>query len=228
MVLCIVALIVFAVLGIFSVRYRRLAEDAFGCVTRMVTLRPCDTKLDERIRAKILAKTLKFSPSLAGALNKHFHGLSWIFTALFFASLLYTAYGAYNLFTIGTCDPADPASCIFTPFLTNQTQTNQTLPDGKLPCGLTGFVEFYGAECPHCKKMMPIVEHVENETGVAFQKLEVWHNETNVGIMALHAEDITRDCGNMFVPAFLSLKTNKSVCGEMSADKLKRFILENG
>lgn len=226
MVLCIVALIVFAILGIFSVRYRRLAGDAFGCVTRMVTLRPCDTKLDERIRAKLLANTLKFSPSLAGALNKHFHGLSWIFTALFFASLAYTAYGAYNLFTIGTCDPTNPANCIFTPFLTNQT--NQTPTDGKLPCGLTGFVEFYGEECPHCKKMIPIVEQVEKETGVTFQKLEVWHNETNVGIMALHADDITRDCKFLGVPAFVSMKTNKSVCGEMSADKLKRFILENG
>jgi hypothetical protein len=30
------------------------------------------------------------------------------------------------------------------------------------------------------------------------------------------------------VPAFISLKTNKSVCGEMTADNLKQFILQNG
>jgi len=226
MVLCIVALVVFAFLGIFSVRYRRLAGEAFDCVVRMATLRPCDTKLDERIRAKMMAKTFKYSPAAAAALNKNFKALSWIFMILFFASLGYTIYGAYNLLTIGTCDPANPASCIFTPFFTNQT--NQPLPSDKPPCGLTGFVEFYGAECPHCKKMVPIVEQVEKDTGVTFQKLEVWHNETNVGIMALHADEITRDCGNMFVPAFLSLKTNKSICGEISADKLKQFILENG
>lgn len=222
MVLCIVALVVFAVLGIFSVSYRKLAIEAFDCVVRKVTLRPCESKLDERIRAKIIAHTLKFSPGVATAINKNFEALSMLFTIIFFVSLGYTIYGAYNLFTLGTCEPGS-GNCIFSSLV---NKTNQT---GLPPCGLQGFVEFYGAECPHCLKMIPIIEQVENETGVTFQKLEVWHNDTNRNIMLdYHAKDIERDCGFLGVPAFVSIKTNKSVCGEMSSDQLKQFILENG
>lgn len=225
MILCIVALVVFAVLGVFSVRYRQLAWEAFDCVARKVTLRPCETRLDERIRAKLIAKTMKYSPRTAALLSRHFEPLSFLFTILFFASMGYSAYGIYNLIMLGTCDPVS-GNCIFSPLIDNQT--NATIPPGKQPCGLTDFVEFYGEGCPHCKKMVPIVEQVEIETGVTFQKLEVWHNDTNRGIMLQYAGDIERDCGFLGVPAFISMKTNRSVCGEMSADRLKRFILENG
>ena len=223
MVLCFVALIVFALLGIFSVRYRKLAVEAFDCVLRKVTLRPCETKLDERIRAKIVGNTLKYSPKIASLINKNFELLSLIFTATFFMSLGYSAYSVYNLITLGTCDPVG-GNCVFATLI-NQTNKSQ---QGNVPCGLEGFVEFYGAECPHCKKMVPIVEQVERETGVIFQKLEIWHNDTNREIMLYHASDIERDCGFLGVPTFMSIKTNKSICGEVSAERLKRFILENG
>ncbi len=221
MVLCIVALVVFAVLGVFSARYRALAAEAFGCVFRMVTLRPCETGLNERIKAKIVGETLKRSPRAARAVNRHFEALSWVFTLLFFASLAYTAYGAYNLVTLGTCDPANPQNCVFAPQVKNGT----TIP----VCNITSaFIEFYGAECPHCLKMKPVVASVEEETGVVFVKLETWHNESNQGIMNYHAAEIERDCGFMGVPAFVSTKNRKAACGEMSADALKQFIIDNG
>ncbi len=220
MVLCLVALVIFAVLGIFSARYRALAREAFGCVFRMVTLRPCESGLNERIKAKVVGETLKRSPRAAKLVNHHFETLSFVFTVLFFVSLAYTAYGAYNLAVLGTCDPANPQNCVFAPKATNVTQN---------VCNITSaFIEFYGAECPHCLKMAPIVAQVEAETGVSIVKLEVWHNETNVGIMQYHATEIERDCDFMGVPTFVSTKNRKAVCGEMSAEKLTEFIRQNG
>jgi len=221
MVLCIVALVVFAVLSIFSAKYRPLAAEAFDCVFRKMTLRKCETGLDQRIKGEIIGKLMMHNEKAAGFVFKHFESISFAFTVLFFASMIYSGYSLYNLFTLGTCDPSS-GNCVLSS-LVNVTK-NTTLP----PCGLQGFIEFYGAECPHCLKMAPIVAKLENETGVNFTKLEVWHNESNVAIMQLHAADIERDCKFLGVPAFISLKTNKSVCGEMSADALKQFILQNG
>jgi hypothetical protein len=46
--------------------------------------------------------------------------------------------------------------------------------------------------------------------------------------MQFHAAEIERDCGFMGVPAFVSNKNRKAACGEMSAERLKQFIRENG
>ncbi|MFH0973565.1 MAG: thioredoxin family protein, partial [Candidatus Micrarchaeota archaeon] len=220
MVLCLVALVIFAVLGVFSARYRSLAREAFSCVFRMATLRPCESGLNERLKAKVVGEALKRSPRAAKAVNHHFETLSFVFTVLFFASLAYTAYGLYNLATLGTCDPVHPENCVFKPQATNATQN---------VCNITSaFIEFYGAECPHCLKMIPIVAQVEAETGVSIVKLEVWHNETNQQTMTFHANEIERDCGFMGVPTFVSTKNRKAVCGEMTAEKLKAFIAQNG
>lgn len=93
-----------------------------------------------------------------------------------------------------------------------------------LTAGNCTIVEFYGAECPHCKNMVPVVAQVENETGVNFMKLEVWHNTTNQDIFNHYADNVNRDCGMLGVPTFLSLGTNHSKCGEMSESDLKDFV----
>ena len=211
-------------MSIFSAKYRPLAAEAFDCVFRKMTLRKCETGLDQRIKGGIIGGLMVHNEKAAGFVFKHFESMSFTFTVLFFASMLYSGYSIYNLIVLGTCDPVS-GNCVFTPLLngtTNQTQ------DGKPPCGLEGFVEFYGEECPHCLKMKPILEQVEKETGVTFQKLEVWHNDTNREIMLLHTKEMERDCGFLGVPAFISMKTERAVCGEMTADKLKQFILQNG
>jgi len=76
--------------------------------------------------------------------------------------------------------------------------------------------------------MVPIVAQVENDTGVQFEKMEIWYNDTNKAFYRDYQDYITRDCGFLGVPTFLSLKTNRSICGEKSADELERFIIENG
>lgn len=228
MVLCFVALIVFAFLSIFSAKYRPLAAEAFDCTFRKITLRKCQTGFDEKIKSMVIGSLMMKNEGAAQFVFKHFESISLIFTLLFFASLGYSAYSIYNLVVYGTCDPVS-GNCVFAPFSLVNGSINETVNQtGKPPCGLEGFIEFYGAECPHCQKMKPILEKVENETGVVFTKLEVWHNETNREIMIMHASTIERDCKVLGVPAFYSVKTDKAVCGEMSEEQLKRFILQNG
>ena len=114
MVLCIVALVVFGILGIFSAKYRSLAGEAFQCVFRMVTLRPCESTLNERLKAQIVSKTLSFSPAVARGVNRHFEALSWVFILLFFASLAYSALGVYNYWAFGNCNgPGASGFCAF-------------------------------------------------------------------------------------------------------------------
>jgi hypothetical protein len=115
MVICIVALVVFSILGIFSARYRGLAKDAFKCVFLMVQFKPCNVQLEQKIKTKVTAK-LMIIPSLARFFYKNFKIISWIFTISFFASLIYSAYGIYNLLAIGRCDP-NSTSCEITSLL---------------------------------------------------------------------------------------------------------------
>lgn len=113
MVICIIALAVFGVLGIFSAYYRKLAKEALSCVKNMLLFKPCTTKFDEKIKSKVTVKLMRI-PSLARFFYKNFKVISWIFTISFFASMIYSAYGIYNLIVYKTCDPQNPSTCVIT------------------------------------------------------------------------------------------------------------------
>jgi hypothetical protein len=104
MAVCIAAFITFSILGLFSAKYRPLAKEAFGCVFKMVTFKPCDTKLNQRIKSKVTSKALKKNPKLGKFVFKHFNKISLIFVIIFFLSLSYSALAVYNLTVHGTCD----------------------------------------------------------------------------------------------------------------------------
>ena len=88
-------------------------------------------------------------------------------------------------------------------------------------------LEFYGAGCPHCTKMKPILEQVEKEAGVAFTKLEVWNDEKNHDIMLSFSGPIEDACGgSMGVPCFYNKKTKKALCGEVEKQELLDFAKE--
>jgi len=110
--ICIIALFVFAVLGIFSAKYRSLAKEAFRCTFLKMTFKPCDTQLDQRIKSKLVGRLLPKAPNLAKFIYKRFDILSTLFTLLFFASMIYSAYSLYNLAVHGTCDP-NATTCLF-------------------------------------------------------------------------------------------------------------------
>lgn len=113
MVLCIIAFFVFAIMSLFSAKYRPLARKSFDCVFRMFTFRPCDTGLDDQIKAELVSGLLKFSPGAAKILNRHFTLFSWIVVILSIASLAYSLFGLYNFYFYGNCDgPNATSACI--------------------------------------------------------------------------------------------------------------------
>ncbi|MFH1751571.1 MAG: hypothetical protein ABH821_01380, partial [archaeon] len=54
--ICIIALVVLAVLSVFSARYRPYAREAFNCVFRRLTLRKCNTSFDKKMKMKISSR----------------------------------------------------------------------------------------------------------------------------------------------------------------------------
>ena len=116
MVVCIIALVVFGILGIFSVSYRKLAKEAFDCVLRKVTFRKCHTALDKRLKSQITGSIVRKSPKAGKFIYRHFVVISWIFTILLIASFAYSGYSLYNYVKYGNCyGPESEGFCIFDP-----------------------------------------------------------------------------------------------------------------
>lgn len=114
--ICILALIVFGILGIFSATHRKIALEAFDCVFRRVTLRKCETGLDKRLKSQITGKVMKKNPKVARFTFKNFELISWTFTIIFILSLIYTIIGGYNYYLYGNCNGAnEDGFCVFDP-----------------------------------------------------------------------------------------------------------------
>ncbi len=79
-------------------------------------------------------------------------------------------------------------------------------------------LEFYGEECPHCIKMFEVSKKLAAETGLAFERNEVWHHPENEKKM--EPLDHGR-CGG--VPFFINTDTDKFICGEASYEELKNL-----
>jgi len=117
-------------MSIFSAKYRPLAKEGLRCVFRTITFKPCDTGLDDQIKATAVSGAFKVHPALAKFTNKNFTALSWVFVILTFASFILTAQAVWNLATVGTCDPANPSGCV----------VNQIRGDYGFFGGISGFV----------------------------------------------------------------------------------------
>lgn len=115
MVFCIIGLVIFGILGIFSAKYRAYAKEAWRCLKRQVTLRPCDTEFDKKIRAKIAGKFIRF-PKISKTVYKIFPALSWAMVIMLFVSIYWTGLGIYNTVQYGNCNgPGSHDFCIFDP-----------------------------------------------------------------------------------------------------------------
>jgi len=110
--ICFIALFVFGALSLFSAKYRPFFRASIDCVFRRLTLRSCNTTLEEQVKSETVAAILPRSAAAAKFVNTYWEAISWAFTILMFASLMYSAYSIYNLVTIGTCEPA--GACIIT------------------------------------------------------------------------------------------------------------------
>jgi len=76
---------------------------------------------------------------------------------------------------------------------------------------------YYGEECPHCHKMMPIVDKLIEE-GIKIEKLETWHNEENAN--KFEGVDKGR-CGG--VPFFHNDENDQFICGATSEDRVRAW-----
>lgn len=79
-------------------------------------------------------------------------------------------------------------------------------------------IEFFGAECPHCKTMAPMVEKLKKEEQVQVEQLEVWHNEAN--LQKMQTLDNGK-CGG--VPFFINTENGATICGAASYEELKKW-----
>lgn len=113
---CIISFIILSILGIFSASNRRLAKEALDCVFRRITLRPCTTGFDQKMKAKILGTVLSRSEKAARFINKNFELLSWIFFILLLASSLLAVRGIYYFYRYGSCNGLNQSGvCVFDP-----------------------------------------------------------------------------------------------------------------
>ncbi len=113
---CFASLLILGILSIFSARYRDPAKQALDCVFRRVTMRPCTTGFDIKVKSAILSKLLVRSPGFARFINKRFELLSWIFVLTFVASLIWSGRGIYLYWSTGNCNGLNQGGfCAFDP-----------------------------------------------------------------------------------------------------------------
>lgn len=136
--ICIIALIVFSVLGIFSATHRALAKEALDCVFRRITLRPCNTGFDEKIKGKIIGKLIGRSVFAARIFSRHFAIISWLLFILTIASAFFVFRGAVNYYLYGSCNGLDQSGfCVFDPMGEN----NKTSPVKSGSCPIAPVLE---------------------------------------------------------------------------------------
>jgi hypothetical protein len=116
--ICFIALIVFAVLAVFSAKYRAYFKEALDCVFRKATLRKCTTSFDKKMKMKVTSKISKKAPGLGRFVFKNFDVLSWIITIvsiiIMIWSLWYGVLGVYNWYAYGNCDgPDSDEFCVY-------------------------------------------------------------------------------------------------------------------
>lgn len=181
--ICLIALVVFAILGIFSAKYRELAKEAFDCVFRRMTFRKCHSGLDVRVKSEIVGKVMGKSPKAAKFVNKYFEVLSWTFIILMTVSTVYSGYSLYNYVKYGNCNgPGSTAFCVFDPSTYKHEQTC-SVPGGvkvndpkllKKPSieGLPSIgpedapvqiIEVGCFQCAYTKQAAPVVEQILND-----------------------------------------------------------------
>jgi protein-disulfide isomerase len=136
--ICILAFIVFGILGVFSAKYRNIAKEALGCVLKRIQLKKCDTALNVKLKSELVGKFMKLSPGFGRFMYKYFECFSWFFLILTLVTIGLMGQGIYYYAVYGNCNgPNSDQFCIFDPMGTN-TPKNDTEPQ---ICSIPGHVE---------------------------------------------------------------------------------------
>jgi len=176
MVLCLLALPIFAIIGIFSIKYRKLTYDAWECLFKTITLRKCESGLDDRIKADLTGRVLKLSPKTGRFFYKNYKIFSWIIFLIFLWSFYVSTFGVYNYYAYGNCNgPESTGFCIFDPTGSNskvsavvgELHKEMIYPilednDPKIgnPNAELTIIEFGCYKCPYTKKAKPVIKKI--------------------------------------------------------------------
>lgn len=126
--ICILALIVSSVLAIFSATHRRIAARAFDCVFRKVTLRPCNSGLNEELKARITGPILRRNPRVGRHVLKRFEVYSWILVILTVLSIAGLAQGGVNYYLYGNCNGLAGGLCLLDPVAGSTSEIHEACP----------------------------------------------------------------------------------------------------
>lgn len=187
---CILAFIALSIISIFSASHRELAREAYDCVFRRITFRPCNTGFKEKMKARLVGKLLSRSAIAAKLLNKHFELLSWILFLTTVASIFWTGKGLYNFYMYGSCNGLNKSGfCALDPKGENNkvSQTGGSCADGEgdeskvtlTDVDLSLFPTIYkGSEdtvvligcysCDYTRKAYPLVKQLISENPVNY------------------------------------------------------------
>lgn len=176
--ICIIALAVFAVMGIFSAKYRRYAKEAFHCFVNTMRLRKCDSGLDEKIKAEIVSRILPYSTSAAKSVHNNFELLSSAFVIIMLASTVYSGIGLYNFAVYGNCNGPAGGFCalkdiadgvkIGKPMELGLPKNSEGQSFGNANYELIVY-EFACYSCTYSAKAEPIVQQLYSEYGSRVQ-----------------------------------------------------------
>jgi thiol-disulfide isomerase/thioredoxin len=178
--ICIIALVVFSFLGIVSATHRKIALQAFDCVFRRITLRPCQSGLDRRLKVGIIGFVSRRNVKAAKVVARHFELLSWTFTIIMILSLVFTVRGIYYYAVYGNCNgqnsnafciydalnPKDKEStvCSDPSIPIHETRYTRPTPEDDPSVGPTDakvtIIEFGCYACPFTKQAEPTVKEI--------------------------------------------------------------------
>lgn len=128
--ICLVALVVSSILAIFSATHRRIAAQAFDCVFRKVTLRPCTSNLNDELKARITGPLLRWNPRIGRHVLKRFEVYSWILVILTVLSIAGLAQGGVNYYLYGNCNGLAGGLCLFDPVAGSTSEIHEACPLG--------------------------------------------------------------------------------------------------
>lgn len=175
MVFCVIGLVIFGILGIFSAKYRRYFRESLHCMRRQLMLKACDTQFDLEMKSKISAKISKKSPSAARFVFRRFALLSWILLIIMLVSAAAIVYGFYNFVAYGNCNgPNSNDFCIYNALLSGSVEDktadikpleadyNPTIGGADAPVKI---VEVGCFSCPFTKKAEPFRQQILDKYG---------------------------------------------------------------
>ena len=234
MVLCLIGLVIFPILGLFSARYRDLAKESFKCFFRMVTLKPCNSSLEQKLKAGVTSKLMDKHPKTAKFIFGNFKTLLWIFVILFFASIFMIGFGLFNYFAFGNCNGAESKGfCVYKEFENafarmspSEINTSGHPMRGNPEAPIT-IIEFACLQCPYSKQaesaVRQILDDYSDKANLVFFFFPL--SQHNNGILAAKANFCAGEQGKFWEYHDRLFDQQETFDNTVSQDDAKKSII---